>query len=266
MASKKSVKTETRIARVEEEDLEIEPDEEPVPQSQPKQKKKATADKKRAEPEPEPAAPAPEKKRAPVKKAKKEPSPEPEEDEEEEPEVVATAAAAAPAAPVAPKKKRGPIKISNKNVAKGDRLAPVTPYKFESSRKTPGKAKSGEAAKRESKYLQTANGLLLRRAQVKRVAKQAAAAFMDVLEREAAPQIARLVARGKPVPANLSITANKQPRSFSDEAILLLATLADDSLNRKFALANTFRIANGSRDTLFAVDYEHAIDLLSGNY
>lgn len=264
MASKKSVKTETKpvVAREEEEeDLEIEPDDEPVPAPQ----KKKTADKKRAEPEPDAvpaaaAAPAP-KKKAPAKKAKKEPSPEPEEEEEDEEEPVA-----APVAAVVPKKKRGPIKISNKNVAKGDRLSTVSPYKFESSRKTPGKARAGEAAKRESKYLQTANGLLLRRAQVKRVAKQASAAAIDMLEREAAPQIARLRARGKPVPTNLTISSNKQNRSFSEDAIALLSIIADNDLNCKFALANKFRIANGSRDTLFPVDYEHAVEVLSGNY
>lgn len=264
MASKKSVKTETKpvvVAREEEEeDLEIEPDDEPVPAPQ----KKKTADKKRAEPEPDAspaaaAAPAP-KKKAPAKKAKKEPSPEPEEEEEEEEPVAAAVAAGAP------KKKRGPIKISNKNVAKGDRLSTVSPYKFESSRKTPGKARAGEAAKRESKYLQTANGLLLRRAQVKRVAKQASAAAIDMLEREAAPQIARLRARGKPVPTNLTISSNKQNRSFSEDAIALLSIIADNDLNCKFALANKFRIANGSRDTLFPVDYEHAVEVLSGNY
>jgi hypothetical protein len=187
MAQRKSA-PKPKIVKAEEEeekDLEIEPEEEPVPKKKVASKKRQSSPVKKEE---EPA-PAPLKKKKASKKAaaaapKKEASSSSSsssssEEEEEEAPVAAPAAADAPKE----KKKRGPVKISNKNVPKGDRLDTVTPFKFTSSSKTPGKARTGESAKRESRYLQKTNGRLLRPAQVKRLFKASCESARRVIEK-----------------------------------------------------------------------------------
>lgn len=238
------------VPKKEEEDLDIEPEVEP-PSSAAVRKQKRAAPEKPGKPlgivASAVAKAEAEKKKAPAKKAKKEPTPDPvEEEEEEEP------AAPVPGAVSAEKKEKKEVKVSNKGVPKGGRFDTIPLYK--KNNKT-GKAKTGEVSKRESRYLQTANGLLLKTTFIKRVAKHSAMTkALPVLEQEAKPQIARLQRRGKPVPANLTLCTNKKDRSISSGAAQLILAIAETELARKFGAATTYRVHDNHRETLYGRD------------
>jgi hypothetical protein len=257
------------VTAKEEEDLDIEPEVEPV---------SSLRKQKRAAPEKSgkslgivatavgKALAEPEKKKAPAKKAKKEPeakakekepspSPEPVEEEDDEP-IPAVAAV-----PVPEKKEKKEVKVSNKGIPKGGRFDTVPLYK--KNNKT-GKAKTGEVARRESRYLQTTNGLLLKTTFIKRVTKNSAMTkALPILEKEAIPQIARLKARGKPVPHNLQLCLNKKQRSISSGASKLILAIAETDLAQKFEVANTYQVHAGNRQTMFHLDFMAAIQRLA---
>ena len=255
-------------------DLDIEPEVEP-PSSAAARKQKRAAPEKAGKPlgivasAVAKASAESEKKKTPAKKAKKEPEaktpverksrpaeddsgdggPNKEEDEDEPIPAVAPSKAAAEAPE---KKEKKEVKVSNKGVPKGGRFDTVPLYK--KNNKT-GKAKTGEVSKRESRYLQTANGLLLKTTHIKRVAKHSAMTkALPVLEQEAKPQIARLQRRGKPVPANLTLCLNKKDRSISSGAAQLILAIAEMELARKFEVANGYRIHGNARETLYGRD------------
>lgn len=273
-----SKKKETVVtATAKEEDLDIEPEVEPVSSLR---KQKRAAPEKSGKPLGIVAAAItkvvattigkalaePEKKKAPAKKAKKEPeakakepspSPEPVEEEDEDDEPIPTVAAV----PVPEKKEKKEVKVSNKGIPKGGRFDTVPLYK--KNNKT-GKAKTGEVARRESRYLQTTNGLLLKTTFVKRVTKNSAMTkALPILEKEAIPQIARLKARGKPVPHNLQLCLNKKQRSISSGASKLILAIAETDLAQKFEVANTYQVHAGNRQTMFHLDFMAAIQRLA---
>lgn len=242
----------------EDEDLDIEPEVEPTSGAR---KQKRAAPEKAGKPlgivasAVAKALADSEKKKAPAKKAKKEPkeaSPEPVVDEEEPVTVVPS---------TSEKKEKKEVKVSNKGVPKGGRFDTVPLYKKNS--KT-GKAKTGEVSKRESRYLQTANGLLLKTTHIKRVAKHSAMnKALPVLSQEARPQIERLQNRGKPVPTNLRLCLSEKDRSISSGAAQLILAIAEMDLARKFEAANTYRVHDNTRETLYGRDLTAAIQRLA---
>lgn len=273
--SQQQRKVKAEPPKIAEKDLEIEPDEEPVavpkkraaspPEKAPKKKeakkKRVKKESEEEEEEEKPAAAAIKKKKA--KKEQKKPQPEEEEEEEEEP-VSAAVPQEEEEEKKAPKekKKRGPVKVSNKGVAKGDCLGTVAPFKLIGKKPGSGKSKSGQVAARERRHLQSSNGILLCIAPVERIARAAAESARRILEQEAAPQIARLRKNGKSPATNLTLSSVAEPRSISDGAKRLLTIAADVDARRVFDMANLLRIHAGGRETLFGGDVEKAIEMI----
>ncbi len=120
------------------------------------------------------------------------------------------------------------------------------------------KAKPGSVAKREVKFLNKANGLFLKSALVRRLCGDSIKRALPIVRAENARTAARLEARGKTVPKNLTVA---ERWSVSPGVVQLTRGAVQERLNQISTLGATLRQHTG-RETILERDIATAREIL----